>query len=385
MKPTLGGLLAVSVLGWGLSLPGSPVRGDVVVLTSGGRVVGQIVPRDPPDPVSITVRLPSGGQVTLSKSQVRQIIRQQPEEMEYEKIRPRYPDTVEGQAALAQWCQEHKLAAQRKKHLRRVIQLDPNHEEARRALGYQRHGDEWLTRDELMQKQGYRRYKGRWCLPQEIELMEQHAANEPAEKEWMQKLALWRRWLGTTRDRLGRDSIRGISDSTAVKALSEKLENESDEHARKLYIDALGNIDTPAARKVLTARSMQEPVEEVSLSCLEVLKDQGASDAVGYYLDRLRSKDPGAINRAAVCLRHLEASEAVGPLIDALATARTFPAVDVVARNPVPSGEIVTYHKRMATRPVGNRSVLEALVALTGVNHGFDVNAWKNWYRTRQR
>ena len=55
------------------------------------------------------------------------------EETEYERIRPTYADTAEAQWELAQWCREHKLPAQRTVHLRRVIELDPEHVEARRA------------------------------------------------------------------------------------------------------------------------------------------------------------------------------------------------------------------------------------------------------------
>ena len=84
-----------------------------------------------------------------------------PDEAEYERIRPTYADTAAAQWELAQWCREHKLTAQRETHLRRVIELEPNHVEARHALGYsQQPTANGLPRDEIMTQRGYRKYKG---------------------------------------------------------------------------------------------------------------------------------------------------------------------------------------------------------------------------------
>ena len=111
-------------------------RAEVFVLSTGGRVVGELVNRDENPRKKYIIELEDGSRVTLDAAQVEQVQRPKAELLEYEKIRADYPDTVEGQWALAEWCREKKLPAQRDTHLKRIIELDPDHADARRALGY---------------------------------------------------------------------------------------------------------------------------------------------------------------------------------------------------------------------------------------------------------
>ena len=124
------------------------------VLAGGGRVVGELVNADERPRTKYIIKTGSGGQVTLQKSQVKQLLHSRPELVEYEKLRPSYPDTVEDQWALSQWCLEKKLSAQRKKHLRRVIELQPDHAKARRILGYSLVDGKWTTQEERMTDRG---------------------------------------------------------------------------------------------------------------------------------------------------------------------------------------------------------------------------------------
>ena len=152
------------------------------MLTGGGRVVGELVNRDESPRQRYVVQAADGAKVTLDAAQVQQVLHPRPEEAEYERIRPTYADTAAAQWELAQWCREHKLPKQREVHLRRVIELDPNHAEARHALGYSQLDGQWVTRDEVMTQRGYVKYKGKWMLPQEKELIEKkhEAGGRPA-------------------------------------------------------------------------------------------------------------------------------------------------------------------------------------------------------------
>ena len=87
----------------------SAARGEVFVLDNGGRVSGEWVNRHEKPRQNYVVRLKGGGRVTLSSFQVQEVLPEEPELAEYEKIRPRYPDTVAGQWALAEWCRENRL------------------------------------------------------------------------------------------------------------------------------------------------------------------------------------------------------------------------------------------------------------------------------------
>ena len=57
--------------------------------------------------------------------------------------------------------------------MRRVIELEPNHAAARRALGYSQVNGKWTTQKEAMEEQRLRaRRSGKWMLSQEVELSE---------------------------------------------------------------------------------------------------------------------------------------------------------------------------------------------------------------------
>ena len=117
MRVAHAGLAVASVL-----LPFQLAAGAVIELSNGGRVVGEVLnPQESPRKTWI-VKTADGGRVTLSSSQVKRVLYPRPEQIEYERMRPRYPDTVEGHWALVEWCGEHRLLAQRKSHLERIIQ-----------------------------------------------------------------------------------------------------------------------------------------------------------------------------------------------------------------------------------------------------------------------
>jgi len=96
-----------------------PALAEVFVLTTGGRVGGKLLNPDESPRKQYIIQTPSGSRLTLARSQVQQVLRLSPAELEYQRIRPSYGDTAEDQWALAQWCLEHRLPSLRKIHLRK--------------------------------------------------------------------------------------------------------------------------------------------------------------------------------------------------------------------------------------------------------------------------
>jgi hypothetical protein len=371
-------------------------QGEVFVLQNGGKVVGEVVEQDPPDKENVTIKTTAGATVTLSRSQIKQTLHLRPEELEYEKLRAKAADTVEGQWDLSEWCRENRLTQQRETHLKRVVELDPNHEKARAALGYQRSGDTWTTQEETMLKQGYRRYKGRWRTAQEIELLEQKRKTELSEKEWMQKVGTWRSWLGTDRSQAAHDNLVAIADPMAIKALAEVLKNDPRDEARRIYIESLAHIGNSAAMKVLALWAMEEQVDDISLACIDVLKKHKSADATAYFVTKLRSKSNPEVNKAGRALLAMGDPSAVGPLIDALVTVHKF---KVVQGNPgqmsatfgggsggggSPGGLSVGGGPKFVTEAIPNGAVRDALTSLTGVDYAFDVGRWQAWYTVQK-
>ena len=369
--------------------------GDVFLLTGGGRVVGELLNPDQTPRETYAIKTESGGQITLSRSQVDEWLRPRPAVVEYEKIRPRHPDTVEGQWALVEWCREHTLLAEREVHLERILELAPDHEKARRALGYFKRDGKWTTEEQIRKKDGFVRQGGRWVLPQEVDIKEERKEVKLAQGEWFKKLSQWRDWIGTNRTMLAYQNIQQINDPDAVPALASTLREDPDDQARLLCIEALARIGTPEAKEILAFGAIADPIPEVRLTCLDYLKADHGPAVIDFFIGGLRSKSNSDVNLAGAALAQMGDATAIGPLIDALVTVHKF---KVSSGNPgqisttfgsggggSPGGLSVGGGPKIVAQSFRNQAVLDALVSLTGVNYGFDVGRWKAWYAAQQR
>jgi len=372
-----------------------PAHGEVFVLANGGRVEGELLNPDEKPRKAYIVQVADGGRITLEAAQVEKVEGVKPDVREYEKIRHSYPDTVAGQWALAQWCLEQKLLSQRDVHLERVIELDPNHAEARRALGYSQVGGQWTKRDDLMRKRGMVPYKGRLRTPQEVELLENKRKQELGEKEWFQKIDRWRSWLGTEKREVAQRNILGIEDPSAVRALCAALKKERVLSVRTMYIETLAKIGTPEAVKSLAATALEDPMEEVRQSCLDYLEKKPNPEAVAYFVGMLKSKDNRIVNRAAQALGRMRDPSAIGPLIDALITTHKFKVQGDPNRHSYSFGGAPSSGPpgfsfggngpKIYTQHIPNEAVREALQKLTGKDFNFDKQAWKYWFAAQKR
>ena len=361
----------------------------------GGQVAGELLnPKESPRK-QFVIQTAGGAKVTLDAKLVKRMRHQREELAEYERIRPTYADTIEAQWKLAEWCREHRLTAQRQDHLRRIIELNPDHADARRALGYSQIDGKWATRDEVMTGRGYVRHKGKWRLPQEIELLEKKEELHDAQKEWFIRLKRWRGWLDDS-DRASQavTNIRSIDDPAATKALVLGLRDESDPKVRKLYISVLAGLDSPEAPKALAIAAIVDPVEDVRLTSLDYLEKKIRPEVTAYFVGKLRSKDNVEVNLAGIALGRLKDPTSIGPLIDALATSHKFKIVSggggEGSINPSfnsrgGGGLSVGKKPKYIRRLIPNQAVLDALVKITGCNFNFDEKAWKYWYAAQKK
>jgi hypothetical protein len=368
------------------------LRAETFVLKNEGRLEGKLLNPDEKPREKYVVELDTGGRVTLEAGQVKQALSARADLTEYDKIRPTYPDTAEGQWSLADWCREHKLTEQRKTHLKRVIELDPNHVDARKALGYSKYDGKWMTREEYMTAQGYRLYKGNWKLPQEIEKEEQRRKQQSAEQEWCQKILRWRKWLSSDKTaEQGRENILAIADPAAIKGLRLGVEEDKFVAARLVCGEALAGLGTDEALLALAHCSLKDPVEEVRLTCLDHLeKHKAGPNLTKFYVDKLHPKDSVTMNRAAVALGRLKDASAVNPLINVLVTKHT-----ISNGNPgqmsmsFPTGGAGGIGMGMGGSKMKivfaqNHPVHDALTSITGQDFGFDVGSWRAWYNSKK-
>jgi hypothetical protein len=373
-------------------------RAAVYVLKSGGQIEGDVVAGPDGGPKETThIRTPSGGELMLDNSQIERVIPQSDADKEYEKLRPTVPDTVDGQWKMAEWCREHRLDKQREVHLERVIALDPDHKQARAALGYMRVDGRWLRADDAMRSKGYVRYKGDWVLPQTVELLEQRRKDELAATQWFGKLKLIRNKWDANPEQAA-EKLRAIQDPAAVRALDAMIASERQQNIKLILLQTLVQIGSGDALKTVVATTLDDPEEEVRWSALDMLVAAKHPEVSTVYIQALKSKDNVRINRAAFCLGKLKDKSAISPLIDALQTPHKF--VESSGGNP---GQMSTTFGNgpglgggglsIGGKPkvykvmLENQEVLAALMILTDntVHFGFEQKQWKTWYASQRK
>jgi len=366
--------------------------GEVFELDGGGRVIGRLLNPNESPRQSYVIETLSGGQITLAADQVVKRTALGRRETEYEKLRAACPDTIDGHWKLAKWCRDNYLSPQRKVHLNRILQLDPDHKRARAALGYSRIDGRWMTRAALMKSQGLRLYQGRWRTEQEIKVIERTRKQKKARNRWYGMLKRYSGWLDDKKHEQGRRAILAIRDPSAVEALDHFLAKDRRRAAQALYIEALARINTPDAVKALAICAIEDDDEEVRLLCLDHLKKEKRPEVVAYFIRMLGDKDNVIVNRAAVALAHMKDKSATGPLIEALVTQHKYkvtsgkPGEIGIGFGPGSSGLSVGSRTRIVWITKKNQAVLDALVSLTGgVNFGFDAAAWRRWYAQRNK
>jgi hypothetical protein len=386
--------LGFAALVWFVLPPNA--RGEIFELDNGGQIEGEILnPKESPRKKYI-IKTTAGVEMTLEKAQVKKVIHRSDDEIEYEKVRATFPDTVEGQWDLAEWCRERNLTRLRAKHLERIIELDPDHEKARQALHYRKVDGEWKTRKQEMESMGYVSYKGKWRTSQEVAIIDRLRKTDLAVKEWKGQLKRWRGWLGTEREPEAIEQIDAINDPFAVPALVFALEQDKFDEHRKRYIRALARTDSPQAWRTLCVLAVDDESEDIRLTCLEQLEAHPSEPFVDYFISRLNDGVNLKVNFAADGLARMNSPAAIVPLIEHVVTKHKY---TVSAGNPFGMGGSLVKgphgmggaglnmgnQTQVVVQEQNNQKVLDALAKQTGVNYGFDKLAWRRWYAEQKK
>ncbi len=69
--------------------------------------------------------------------------------LQYRELRDKSEPTMASQYELAYYCRKHNLKEQAAAHWSAIVELDPENEEARRALGFVKVGEDWIEQGEL--------------------------------------------------------------------------------------------------------------------------------------------------------------------------------------------------------------------------------------------
>jgi hypothetical protein len=368
------------------------VRADVFELIDGGQVSGLLLERGENE--EYVIRTDSGAELTLDRSQVRKVTAFNDDLLEYNERSRSSPDTVAAHRQLSQWCRDHGLSKQSDHHLKRILQLDPSDAEARQSLGYQEFQGRWLTRDQIMELRGLRRYDGDYRTEQDIALREREKKREAAETDWHRNILAWRRWLDDRRADEALQHIRDIHDTYAAPALVKLLDKEENPSVRELYLSVLGELKHPAAVQKLVAMSLEEPDREIRQQCLDHLLRVHQPVSLTPYVKTLKSPDNVIVLRAAEALGRIGDPAAISPLIDGLVTTHKYDNPDAApgefnaSFSPSGGGGGLAFGgggNKIIQVDQQNPEVRMALVELSGgQDFQFNEKAWRRWFVNQQ-
>ncbi len=149
-------------------LAGSQARADKVHLVGGTVIEGKAVRQG--DKVVVELE---AGEMSLPASEVERIEPSesvvQHFEAQYAKLRP---GDVKGLLTLADYCRDHQMRDRERQMLLKVVEVSPDHAEARARLGYVHTDAGWVTREDQMRAQGMVLHEGQWVTRAQLIEME---------------------------------------------------------------------------------------------------------------------------------------------------------------------------------------------------------------------
>ena len=395
---------------------------DIIRLNSGGEIRGEFATEYLNDVAPIEMVTLNGARIILSRSVVDFAQKRSRVEEEYISKSREINHTVNDHWELADWCRTHLLNEQRQEQLELLLEIDPDHKQARKILGHVQHQGEWMPREEMMTLRGYVKHKGKWITQLEKDLLDKNTAIREAELVWYPKVRLWYAWItgkNIMRKQDGLKEFHSIRDPAAIPALKKIIGTHDDVDVRLLFVEIVSQLHGRSAIQELLERYLFDSNEVVRQHAIDSLKVDQFQQAVPMLISALRNDGNVVINRAARVLGQLNNPQAVPHLIDALVTSHKYkvnvptgnamsfasgpngvsttspyggslpPEVEAMARTgQFPYGAQVIQHpatprlSKTVTVKVEqkNPEVLKALQQLTGKNYGFNERDWQLWW-----
>jgi len=396
---------------------------DVVMLRNGGQVRGQL--QTAADAPVVVVSTLLGGTVSIDQASIENIERRSLLVEVYESRARDVENSVEARWQLAEWCKANNLRDQRAEQLLMLLDVEPDHQEARTILGHKLLNGNWLTREEWYAARGYVLHGGKWVTQQERDLLMKSEGERAAETAWYPKVRQWFNWASgrnPQRASEGRANFQAITDPDAVPALVNFLGGNNDPEVRLLCVQLLAQMSGPKPVEPLVHKSLYDDEHDVRIAARRAIREDQHSLALEHYVPELKSDSNTVIQRAAVAIRDMGDMTAVPYLIQALVTHHRWkievPVGDTASFSVGPNGEVGMNNNQNGWLPaevqglaatgqlpygaiilqpnrprttrvvtikadVKNAEVLDALKKLTGQDFGYNKRSWEVWYQTQ--
>lgn len=370
---------------------------DMLVLKNGQSIYGKILNYTTGARAGYKMETEDKITFSLDLDNILYIVRAGSNSEKYHHMRGKMEDTLNGNLSMYQWCSENKLpASYGNLHLRRIIELDPEHELARAKLGYVKRADgQWRTRQEEMAFQGKVPLPdGRYTTPQQRDVIASKKNTEKMEREQAKLIQNCLRFFGTGKHDKAVMDLNAITLPEAVPALTKALENEKRYEVQKLLINALTRIGSDEALGIILRCAVDHPNSDIRFTCAEILAREPRKVYSDYLVLRLSpTKSTNTqINSAGMALGILKDTTAVPALIKALYTRHEFIITSGNTSNQTSvgfssdgsSGFSTGGSVRKISRDYQNPGVLEALEHITGVNYEYNKQEWIRWYQNQK-
>ena len=371
---------------------------DTIYLKNGGVLQGKAEEVTENKQRLWLVTTSEGTILKLKRSQVARVQKPSQEQINYRILKDQMVDTIDGHWEMQEWCQQNRLKREREFHLMRIVELDPDHKDARARLNYKDYDGVWVHVDHFMSNQGYiKDGRGTHRLPLAQEMFENREAAEQVVTEWNKKIKNLMTKVQRN-DQAARRTLTQIKEPAAVTGLM-KVYNNTDEIATKrMIIDVLGQIPAGAAQNALVVIATTTPDNQLSLAerAITVLKQPHFDRAsiCGTVLHWLRpsptstTTDRSKVNRSAWLIGKMEYEPAIRPLIDALNTTHTVPTGAPggnanVSNNSDGAGLQWGPQATSRLQSFQNQAVLDTLRILApnaNGNFAYDESLWLDWY-----
>ncbi|MCG8583452.1 MAG: HEAT repeat domain-containing protein, partial [Pirellulales bacterium] len=299
----------------------------------------------------------------------------------YRVQREKAADTAAGQLKLAKWCKTRGLTDQARAHVTRVLELEPDHAQARQLLGHRRIGESWVT-------------------PEQIEASAQQAKQlKEAFAQWTPKFKTLLARLespGKRTREVAAEELRSITDPSAIPVIEATLSRKSAKTA-SYAVDSLSTMSDPAAAVSLARHAVFSQWESVREDAAKRLKDKpmehyvpvllGAMETPVQARRELYRTPDGQLNyRYAVFREGRERNELTvfdasyvrvaregGSAADSLRRA----VVDAADRNLARDASIFQQNVATVQR---NARIAKTLSESTGQKHSDDPSEWWAWW-----
>lgn len=381
--------------------PAAPA--DEVELTSGRVIEGKV--EDLGDSIKIHK---SGGSVTYPKFMVKGIVYKKTVQEIYQEKAKAIKDDVESHLKLARWCLDQKLREEALAEFRRVIALEPDHEEARAGLGFRMFKGKWMTEDEVNEAKGLVRHRGQWMTPEERDLAVALEEQKELEKKFLREVStlLEKTHSGDPKKRdEAKAALAKIDDQYKVKAYLAAVTTYH-KHTRGFVIAELGRMKEPAAAKPLARRAIWDEDASYRAAALQALRDINHPDTALFLAPYLEEEALTARVRTAEALASFPDLRAAPILAEALEN-----AVESIKLLEANEGQITGVANRVVILRDGTRmtiprvvrfkpeafdreqmeklriernAVLSALGVITGQSFGDDVAKWRAWIQKKK-